>query len=198
MGFMKKLSGGLVTASLGLSLMGGGTYAYFSDEETTSNTFGMGTLDVSVNPQVIVDITDLKPGDSVLKEFKLANEGTLDIKSISLLTDYQVVDAKGNNGGDDLGDHIRVNFLWNWDKESEPVFQTTLSELQAMDPDVVAKDIFDPLWEQRGGLDVGMENTLWVEFEFVDSGEDQNIFQGDDMNLEWTFNAKQTDGNDYE
>ncbi|MCP3032051.1 CalY family protein [Halobacillus sp. A1] len=198
MGFFKKVSAGMLTASLGLSLMGGGTYAYFSDSETTNNTFGMGTLDVSVDPQVIVDIKDLKPGDTVLREFALANEGTLDIKSISLLTDYNVIDSKGDNGSEDLGDHIRVNFLWNWDKESEPVFETTLSELQSLDPDVVAKDIFDPLWEQRGGLDVGSQDTLWVEFEFVDNDEDQNVFQGDDLNLEWEFNAKQTEGEDYE
>ncbi|MCA1010115.1 CalY family protein [Halobacillus halophilus] len=198
MSFFKKVSAGVVTASLGLSLMGGGTYAYFSDTETTNNTFGMGTLDVSVDPEVIVDVNDLKPGDTVLKEFKLGNEGTLDIKSISLLTDYSVIDAEGDNGSKDLGDHIRVNFLWNWDKESEPVFETTLSELQNMDPDTVAKDVFDPLWEQRGGLDVGDEDTLWVQFEFVDNGEDQNAFQGDDLNLTWKFQANQTDGEDYE
>ena len=198
MSFFKKVSAGVVTASLGLSLMGGGTYAYFSDTETTNNTFGMGTLDVSVDPEVIVDVNDLKPGDTILKEFKLGNEGTLDIKSISLLTDYNVIDAEGDNKGADLGDHIRVNFLWNWDKESEPVFETTLSELQSMDPDTVAKDVFDPLWKQRGGLDVGDEDTLWVQFEFVDNNEDQNMFQGDDLNLTWKFQANQTDGKDYE
>ncbi|UOQ44256.1 CalY family protein [Halobacillus salinarum] len=198
MSFFKKVSMGMVTASLGLSLMGGGTYAYFSDTETTNNTFGLGTLDVSVDPQVIVDIDNLKPGDRVLREFKLGNEGTLDIKSISLLTKYNVSDSKGDNAGQDLGKHIRVNFLWNWDKESEPVFETTLSELQSMDPDVVAKDVFDPLWEKHGGLDVGDEDTLWVQFEFVDNGEEQNVFQGDDLNLEWKFKATQTEGKDYE
>ncbi|ELK48028.1 CalY family protein [Halobacillus sp. ACCC02827] len=198
MSFFKKVSAGVVTASLGLSLMGGGTYAYFSDTEETSNTFGLGTLDVSVDPEVIVDIDNLKPGDTVLREFKLGNEGTLDIKSINLLTDYSVTDAAGDNAGEDMGDHIRVNFLWNWDKESEPVFQTTLSELQAMDPDTVAKDVFDPLWKQRGGLDVGAEDTLWVQFEFVDNGEDQNVFQGDSMNLTWKFQANQEDGVDHE
>ncbi|WP_461183398.1 TasA family protein, partial [Virgibacillus kimchii] len=31
---------------------------------------------------------------------------------------------------------------------------------------------------------------------FVDNGEDQNQFQGDALNLEWTFTATQTDGED--
>jgi hypothetical protein len=35
---------------------------------------------------------------------------------------------------------------------------------------------------------------LWVQFEFVDDGKDQNIFQGDTLNLEWTFNANQEAG----
>ncbi|MFC0522022.1 TasA family protein [Pontibacillus salicampi] len=194
MDFLKKISVGVVTASLGLSLMGGGTYAYFSDSETTNNTFGMGELDLSVDPTAIVEVDNLKPGDSVMREFMLTNDGTLDIKSINLLTDYTVTDKDGDNASEDLGEHIRVNFLWNWDKESEPVFETTLSELKSMDPDVVKKDVFDPLWEKHGGLDVGTENTLWVEFEFVDNDEDQNIFQGDDLTLEWEFQAEQTDG----
>ncbi|GAA0427742.1 MAG: TasA family protein [Bacillota bacterium] len=194
MSLKKKLGMSVVTASLGLSLIAGGTYAYFSDTEVTDNTFAAGTLDLSVDPTTIIDITNLKPGDTMVKEFVLGNEGSLDIKTVNLLTNYEVVDASGDNGGDDFGQHIKVNFMWNWDKESEPIFETTLYELKNMDPDVVKKDIWDPLWEQHGGLDVGDTNELWVEFEFVDNGQDQNIFQGDQLNLEWTFNATQTDG----
>lgn len=39
-----------MTAALGLSLIGGGTFAYFSDSETTNNTFAAGTLDLAVEP----------------------------------------------------------------------------------------------------------------------------------------------------
>lgn len=194
MGLKQKLSMGIVTASLGLSLIGGGTFAYFSDTETTNNTFAAGTLDLSVDPTTIIDIDNLKPGDSMVREFKLENNGTLDIKTVNLLTNYQVEDIKGDNGSEELGKHIRVNFLWNWDKESEPIFETTLHELKNMDPDVVQRDLWDPLWAEKGGLDAGRSNELWVEFEFVDNGEDQNVFQGDKLQLEWTFNATQEEG----
>ncbi|TKI91366.1 cell division protein FtsN, partial [Bacillus wiedmannii] len=85
-------------------------------------------------------------------------------------------------------------FLWNWDKQSEPVYETTLADLQNADPDLLAKDIFAPEWGEKGGLEAGTEDYLWVQFEFVDNGKEQNIFQGDSLNLEWTFNANQEAG----
>lgn len=189
----KNLGLGLVSAILGFALIGGGTFAYFSDAETTNNRFSAGTLDLSVSPTVFIDMNDLKPGDTMLREFILSNDGSLDIKSINLETDYNVLDIAGDNE-DDLGKHIKVNFLWNWDQESEPIFETTLYDLKAMDPDVVKRDIWDPLWEANSGLHAGDTHEFWVEFEFVDNGENQNMFQGDSLALEWTFNAKQADG----
>lgn len=62
------------------------------------------------------------------------------------------------------------------------------------DPDLLAQDIFAPEWGEKGGLEAGTEDYLWVQFEFVDDGKDQNIFQGDSLNLEWTFNANQEAG----
>ncbi|MED0958871.1 cell division protein FtsN [Bacillus cereus] len=194
MSLKKKLGMGVASAALGLSLIGGGTFAYFSDKEVSNNTFAAGTLDLTLNPKTLVNIDNLKPGDSVKKEFLLKNSGTLAIKDVKLATKYSVKDAKGDNAGEDFGKHIKVKFIWNWDKESEPVYETTLAELQTLDPDVVAKDVFAPEWSEKGGLEAGSEDYLWVQFVFEDDGKDQNKFQGDSLNLEWTFNASQTDG----
>lgn len=193
MGFKKKVGLGIATAALGISLIGGGTYSYFSDSETMSNTFAAGTLDLSVNPGVLIDLDNIKPGDSMVREFVLSNDGSLKIENVILQTNYTISDANNNNN-EDLGKHIRVNFLWNWEKESEPIFETTLYDLKNMDPDIVKRDLWDPLWAQKGGLEPGATNELWVEFEFVDNGQDQNVFQGDHLNLEWIFNANQSDG----
>ncbi|MCM3741195.1 CalY family protein [Oceanobacillus luteolus] len=190
----KKLSSSIATAVLGTSLLVGGTFAYFSDQVVTNNVFAAGTLDLSLNPETVINIDNIKPGDSIMREFVLTNSGSLKIDTVNLETAYNVIDVNSDNGSEDFGDHIRVNFLWNWDKESEPIFQTTLSELQNMDPDVVQRDIWDPLWRQKGGLEPGATNDFWVEFEFVDNDEDQNIFQGDSLELVWTFQATQTDG----
>ena len=58
----KKLGMGVASAALGLSLIGGGTFAFFSDKEVSNNTFAAGTLDLTLNPKTLVDIKDLKPG----------------------------------------------------------------------------------------------------------------------------------------
>lgn len=194
MGIKTKLGMGVATAVLGLSLIGGGTYAYFNDKEVSQNTFAAGTLDLVMNPTKIVDIANLKPGDSMMREFSLTNSGTLNIKNVNLLTKYTVSDAKNDNAAEDFGKNIKVKFLWNWDKETEPVYETTLHDLKAMSPDLVEKYIMDPLLSNEGGLASGETNEFWVEYEFVESGTDQNIFQGDSLLLEWTFNATQEDG----
>jgi len=194
MSMKKKVGLGIASALLGGSLITGGTFAYFSDQVETNNTFAAGTLDLSMNPETVINIDNIKPGDSLFREFTLNNEGTLDIESIHLETDYTVngVDGEGN---DDFGKHIRVNFLWNWDKENEPIFETTLYELKNMDPDVVEASVFEPLMED--GIESGDTNELWVEFEFVDNEEDQNQFQGAGLELNWTFNATQGEGEEY-
>ena len=85
---------GVASAALGLSLIGGGTFAYFSDKEVSNNTFAAGTLDLTLDPTTLVDIKDLKPGDKVKKEFLLKNSGSLAIKDVQLATKYTVNDLK--------------------------------------------------------------------------------------------------------
>ncbi|MCG3420774.1 CalY family protein [Oceanobacillus jordanicus] len=189
----KQLSLALASSVLGVALISGGTYAYFSDQEVSSNSFAAGTLDLSMNETALIELENLKPGDTMMREFNLANDGSLKIENVFLETAYSVNDIENNNA-EDYGKHIKVNFLWNWDQESEPVFETTLYDLQQMDPDVVKRDIWDPLWEQKGGLDSEESHDFWVEFEFVDNDADQNMYQGDALSLEWTFNATQGDG----
>ncbi|PGT56954.1 TasA family protein [Bacillus thuringiensis] len=196
MGMKKKLGMGVVTAVLGLSLIGGGTYAYFSDKEVSQNTFAAGTLDLSVNPEVVINVDNLKPGDEMERGFQLVNKGTLAIGDVKLLTDYSVIDAKGDNGNADFGDHIRVDFLWNLDKNEVPIWSTTLSELKvAMQngniPNLVKNGIVD---REGNGLAPGDDDTFYVMFTFVDNVEEQNVFQGDALKLNWTFNSMQASG----
>lgn len=196
MSIKKKLGMGVVTAALGLSLIGGGTYAYFSDKEVSQNTFAAGTLDLSVNPEVVINVDNIKPGDEMERGFQLVNKGTLAIGDVKLLTDYSVIDAKGDNGNADFGDHIRVDFLWNLDKNEVPIWSTTLSELKVSTqngsiPDLVQKGVVD---REGNGLAPGDDDTFYVMFTFVDNDEEQNIFQGDSLKLNWTFNSIQTKG----
>ncbi|MEH7238465.1 CalY family protein [Bacillus sp. JJ1562] len=207
MSLKKKLGLGVASAALGLSLIGGGTFAYFSDTEVSNNTFAAGTLDLAVNPSVVIDVDNLKPGDIMVREFALENNGTLDISSIDLATAYNVVDANGNNV-DDFGKHIKVLFLENADKTgdgwvigdyNDVISETTLFDLQNMTPDAVENVQHWITWlfglnGEDSGLEAGSSDQMYVAFEFVDNGADQNEFQGDALELEWTFTAHQTEG----
>jgi spore coat-associated protein N len=207
MNLKKKITAGITTALLGVALIAGGTFAYFSDTEVSNNTFAAGTLDLAVNPSVVIDVDNLKPGDTMVREFVLENNGSLDISTIDLATAYNVIDADNNNT-DDFGKHIKVLFLENADKTgdgwiigdyNDVISETTLYDLQNMTPDAV-ENLNHWITELLGlggedsGLAAGTSDQMYVAFEFVDNGADQNEFQGDALELEWTFTAHQTDG----
>jgi spore coat-associated protein N len=83
----KKLGLGVASAALGLSLIGGGSWAAFNDTATINNHFAAGTLDLSVghvNAGPNFDLGNMKPGDSVKRLFTLNNVGSLAIKEVLL------------------------------------------------------------------------------------------------------------------
>ncbi|MFB1082219.1 CalY family protein [Jeotgalibacillus sp. JSM ZJ347] len=195
MGIKQKLGLGVASAAMGLALIGGGTYAYFSDTEVSNNTFAAGTLDLALDPTKIIQVDNIKPGDTMTREFKLENNGSLDIGAVDLYTDYEVIDSGHNNNGDDLGDHIRVNFMLNKDKLDNVIWSTTLSQLKNSSPDVIEGNFWSKFFAEKGGkLAAGTNDTIYIQYEFVDNHEDQNHFQKDKLKLEWTFEAMQTDG----
>ncbi|AZK46277.1 TasA family protein [Paenibacillus lentus] len=194
MGLKKALSLGIMTAALGLALIGGGTFAYFSDAVETTSTFAAGTLDLNAEPTTIINLDNIKPGDFGIRTFKLLNKGTLDIEKVILHTNYSVINQVGApENTDDFGKHIKVSFLTNLDKQEDVIYETTLYDLQSLAPDAV-ENKWQEWFEERGGLKAGTSDNLIVKFEFVDNDEDQNQFQGDSLQLKWTFEARQGAG----
>lgn len=61
-----------------------------------------------MNPEVVINVDNIKPGDEMERGFQLVNKGTLAIGDVKLLTDYSVIDAKGDNGNADFGRIISV------------------------------------------------------------------------------------------
>jgi spore coat-associated protein N len=91
MSVKRKLGLGVASAALGLSLIGGGTWAAFNDTATVNNHFAAGTLDLVVGKAhpsypISFDLSKMKPGDNVQRMFKLTNAGTLAIKEVLLNT----------------------------------------------------------------------------------------------------------------
>jgi spore coat-associated protein N len=195
MSFTKKVSQGVMSAALGLSLIGGGTFAYFSDAVETQNTFAAGTLDLSVNPNAVINIDNIKPGDEIYREFTLENNGTLDIYKVLLNTKYSVEDVKQDNT-DDLAKHINVMIMYNTSTATNPIVETTLYDLQTQQPDLTEIDrLTDRIPD---GIPAGEKEKIFVLFQFIDNGQDQNQFQGDALKVDWTFNAEQGAGTYYD
>jgi spore coat-associated protein N len=197
MSIKKKLAMSIATGALAVSMIGGGTYAYFSDTEVNNSSFAAGTLDINVAgndaANAIIDVVNLKPGDTMQRNFKLNNTGSLDVSKVLLTSSYSVGDVKGDNGSADFGEHIKVQFLINNDKGNEVIKNTTLKALKEYD--VAERDLLAWIFgAENSGLKAGTSDNLTVKFEFVDNKKDQNVFQGDSLKLEWTFDAKQTAG----
>lgn len=194
MSLKKQFAVTLASVGLGAALIGGGTFAYFSDQEAISNSFAAGTLDLAVDPTVVFDITDMKPGDFGNRWYEIANNGTLDIQNVYLTTDYTVTDAGNDNGAEDFGDYLRVNVKYNWDNGEVVVFNKTLAELKAMTGSS-RPDLIEAYFSATGHhLPPGDVDSIFVQMEFVDNGADQNHFQGDSAQVTWTLDATQTAG----
>ncbi|QTN01633.1 cell division protein FtsN [Sediminibacillus dalangtanensis] len=206
----KKISTAIMAAVLGIALVGGGTFAYFSDTATSASTFSSGTLELSANPSTIVELENLKPGDWTEKSFFLTNEGSLDIKKVLLHTDYTVTDQDGNPVSEELANQyaqaLRVDFLKNTgdgDVFAYPIIvnSTSLFELKdlvlenaATEHELLSGNFMGLIDGIEAGNGENAEDSLYVKFRFKDSGESQNELQGLRLNLEWTFEAMQEDG----
>ncbi len=96
---MKKILGLTVVALMVMGLVGGGTWAYFSDvESAVGNTLAAGTLDLEVdleNPwtTVPVSVIDIAPGDS-------AGSANISCKNVgNIVSDLYVKITNVTNGG---------------------------------------------------------------------------------------------------
>ncbi|MGG1660499.1 TasA family protein [Brevibacillus sp. NRS-1366] len=194
MNLKKQFALTLASVGLGAALIGGGTFAYFSDQEEANNTFAAGTLDLAVNPEVVFDVANMKPGDWADRWYNITNSGSLDIKNVYLTTSYGVTDANNNNGNEDLGKHMVVELMDNFEQGKRVILRETiydLSQKQGTDRPDLLKAYNEATGQSLASDEV---NNIAVRIIFVDNGEDQNIFQGDGLQMKWTFDATQTAG----
>ncbi|MCM3585495.1 CalY family protein [Mesobacillus maritimus] len=119
MGIKKKLGLGVASAALGLSLVGGGTWAAFNDVETLDkNNITAGILDLGINPDSeLISLDKLVPGDQIARSFKIANNGNVDIKQVLLdlnVSGWEDVDHHGTgvkNTEKDFLSQFKVNMF---------------------------------------------------------------------------------------
>lgn len=170
-----------ITGAIGISLISSGTYAYFSDTVETTNTIESGTLELGLSDVekdgVLFEFINRKPGDTFDYSFELTNDGTLDIGDVTLHSDYTVIDQdKVELKKSDFGSQIRITSLQVNNTELITK-KRTLEDLKEIS---ILKD-FTP----------GETAQIDVEFEFMITEAEQNKYQGNAMELKWTFEAMQ-------
>ncbi|MGD6871117.1 TasA family protein [Sutcliffiella horikoshii] len=104
MSIKKKLGLGVASAALGLSLVGGGTWAAFNDVEVMNNSLAAGTLDLVIdNPTSgSFNVPKMVPGDTITRSFEIQNDGNVDINEVLLKinTDFSKgAKPQDRNGG---------------------------------------------------------------------------------------------------
>src|SRR5690554_2409255 len=137
---------GILAAALGISLIGGGTFAYFSDTAEQNNTVASGTITLDVNPELQVPMENIKPGDWMPRDFQLTNDGSLDIAYVDLTTEYSVTrdgEAVGSDLADAYAEQLYVQFLKNTtgDEDYEVLFEVNLKDLRDLTPEDLATKV---------------------------------------------------------
>lgn len=198
MSIKSKLAVGVMTGALGLSLVGGGTFAAYNDTATINNHFASGELNLEVgknsNKAISFDLTNLKPGDNIQRIFTLNNIGSLAIKDV-------LMDASADGFDDADGDSDQEGFL----SQFEVDFMQVDSETNQWQPrqDVVINDL--TLQDLVSGNVSGKVNPAHLEGNRVNlasiaSGDDRGIpldpQDTDDVFIQIKFKDVQTkDGN---
>jgi spore coat-associated protein N len=129
MSIKRKLGMGVASAALGLSLIGGGTWAAFNDTATVNNHFAAGTFNLEVgkannSTPINFDLTNMKPGDNVQRIFKLKNAGSIAIKEVLLdTTANNFVDGTLPSMQADYLSQFVVDFMQVDSENPSPIFE---------------------------------------------------------------------------
>jgi spore coat-associated protein N len=213
----KKLGLGMASAALGLSLVGGGTFAYFSDEATIHNGFEAGTLDLVVKSYgdtswpVNFDLSNLRPGDKVERTFDLKNNGSLAIEDTYMSFVDAVVTNPLQTGAapSKFLDALKINYfvetVQNGNSDIDSVLvnaqDLTLSEALVgayagkIKPEFLKGTKLNLTPE---GIDSGKITRIRVAIEFPNTpNEAQNDLQGMKATLNFKLDARQVMANKF-
>jgi len=111
-----------------MGIVGGGTYAYFSDtESSTNNTLTAGTLDLNINggdaAVTTFSVSDVAPGDSGSDNSTLANvgslEGELDISTSAVTNTPGAGGTEYEGGSGELGANAELAMYIDVDQSSD-------------------------------------------------------------------------------
>jgi spore coat-associated protein N len=199
---MKKIMMSLFTIAIVGALIGGGTFAYFSDTETsTGNTFQSGTIDFEMDNgegvPVQITLEDMKPCDWAYYGIRLHNLGTNDgplYLHFDVTEHYDVAasepetEREAELGGapiDDIENHITVDLTLVDEDGNEYV-------IIARDDDIKLGWL-DCKWIPLGWFGGEFCTYKYLLLSFHLQADTGNEYQGD--GVQFTINAYMTDHN---
>ncbi len=201
---MKKIFGLTIAALLVIGMVSGGTWAYFSDtESSTGNSLTAGTLDLNINGGNIAVTTftasAVAPGDSGNGSSTLANIGTmggeLDITFSAIANTGGVGGEFGDSSGDlggvaEIAVYIDVDQSGTWTAGDIGLKSdgTTYSFPTALDYDVI--DNYDSeTYDAVETMATTAADNFRVQWR-VPTGAGNSI-QGDEVSFDVTFILEQ-------
>ncbi|MDQ1001882.1 putative ribosomally synthesized peptide with SipW-like signal peptide [Neobacillus niacini] len=185
MSLKKKMGAALLTTAMGAALIGGGTFALFTDAATNkNNTFSAGTLDINVSQTDIawtnedgsinVPFNNLAPGDKGELQFDVTNNGTLELR-------YDV-----SGGYSDDADATTPSFIQN--KTGEDLVITVSRSIDGQNWTIVT-----PANEDDVVMAPNAVIKYKVNYSFPEAAG--NTYQKAAGQYQLTFNAEQTRNN---
>jgi spore coat-associated protein N len=213
MGVKKKLGLGLASAALGLSLVGGGTFAYFNDTSTLHNAFASGTLKLDLanypnsNWPINFDLSNIQPGGSWERTFVLQNKGSLNIGD----TFMAVKALAGSDAG--LLNSLTVSYFVD---VTPPVVDPNAPDagyLLLNSQDITLQEAIDGQFAGKIktqyikdgklnltplGVAAGADNRFRMIIKFPETNVPQNDLQGKTVKVDFNFDARQVIGNTYQ
>ncbi len=219
---MKKIIGLTVAALIVMGLVGGGTWAYFSDTETSgTNVLSAGTLDLTLGGATApFSIEGKKPGDSgnPAVSWTLTQSGSLSSNltiAMGTVTNNENTiwdpesdqsDTTDDPNGGELGSKVKIA-LWldegndGWDDANDlylidggttQAWQTGETSVPTAAYDFI-DDFGGDSWSNVDTLSGGGANYFKVSYNFPDSGNaTDNVAQSDNCTFGITFTLLQS------
>ncbi len=202
---MKKIVGLTMALVLVIGLVGAGTYAYFSDtESSTGNTLTAGTLDLNIaggdTPITTFNVSDVAPGDNGTASSILANvgslDGELDIATSAVTNTPGAGGTEYEGGSGELGASAQLAMYIDVDQSGS----VTAGDIGLKSDETT----YDP----TGGLEYDIidnyANDEWDDVETMNASAADDIFvswgvpttigneiQGDSVSFDITFTLEQ-------
>lgn len=206
---MKKILGLTVSAFLILAIVGGSTWAYFSDTETGSVSVTASTLDLDANgadsAQTIVSVSNKAPGDSDNSSVTIKNSGSitgeLDI-STGAVTNTESSGSTENeqDGGDgELGAVAQIAMFIDVDESSTYNSgdigllsdNTTYTFATYTTPQYATVNSYaSKSWNASENMTAADQDKVYVLWQIPTTAD--NTIQGDSISFTITFRLEQT------